>query len=307
MTDNYIPHIKSLLASGFTQQQLAKLLGVTFAALNRWIHGYARPQDRRLVAIERLYKERIGYPDVNPSAVQKLIHHAESFRYKGIRNIFRGNVSLQEDFLLEHTYNSTSIEGTTFTLRETESVIFSRVIIPEKTLVEHFEVTNHAVVLRDIFEGIYTGPITEEIIKELHKGLMKGIRNDAGKYSRHPRAIRGVNIALTHPDDIPEEMSGIIQAWTDRKTRKSIKDIAVFHIQFELIHPFGDGNGRVGRLIMAYQCLQTGYLPVIIENSRKAEYYDVLEYGQRKSEGPFIQFMVEEMERTEKIFRKHLY
>ena len=84
----------------------------------------------------------------------------------------------------------------------------------------------------------------------------------------------------------------------------TIRDIAGFHVNFELIHPFGDGNGRVGRLLMAVQCLTAGYLPLVIENEKKLEYYEVLEYAQRKSEGPFVAFLVHELERTDRLFRK---
>jgi Fic family protein len=132
------------------------------------------------------------------------------------------------------------------------------------------------------------------------------VHPDAGRYSNHPRVIRGADIALTHPADIPEEMGGLVQSWNAKPAHKSIKKIAGFHADFELIHPFGDGNGRVGRLLMVLQCLQEGYPPVIIENAEKIEYYEVLEYAQRKSEGPFVCFLAREMERTNRLIRKHI-
>ena len=133
---------------------------------------------------------------------------------------------------------------------------------------------------------------------------MRGIRDDAGSYSKYQRAIRGVNITLTHPEDIPEEMDRLIKAWGRKPLKKTVKEIASFHVHFELIHPFGDGNGRVGRLLMTLQCLHADYAPVVIEDERKTEYYEVLEYAQRKSEGPFVCFLLDEMERTDKILKK---
>ena len=118
--------------------------------------------------------------------------------------------------------------------------------------------------------------------------------------------IQGVPITLTHPKDIPEEMGRLIRDWKKGSIKRTVQEIAEFHVRFELIHPFGDGNGRAGRLLMAFQCLEADYPPAVIENARKADYYEVLEYAQRKSERPFVSFLVEEMERTRKILQRYL-
>ena len=307
MNKNYISPLKEILAAGsMTQSQLAERLEVTFAALNRWLHGHARPQPRRIVAIQKLHKELVGHPSVTHKHVQEAMGRAKRFKRRGLWALIAGHQALQEDLLLEHTYNSTSIEGTTFSKRQTEAVLFAKALIADKTLVEHLEVINHAAVLKGIFQIKCAEPITEAFIQNLHKDLMQGVRDDAGHYSKYPRAIRGVNIALTHPEDIAEKMANLIRSFRKKPVHKTIDDIADFHVQFEHIHPFGDGNGRIGRLLMAMQCLQENYPPVVIENARKADYYDVLEYAQRKSNAPFVCFLAEEMERTAKIIRVHL-
>lgn len=134
---------------------------------------------------------------------------------------------------------------------------------------------------------------------------MQGIREEAGSYSKYQRAIRGVDLALTHPKDIPEEMGALIKRWK-KFPQKTVREIGIFHVQFELIHPFGDGNGRLGRLLMILQCLEQNDPPAVIETARKAEYYEVLEYAQRKSEGPFIVFLADEMQRTQQIIKRRL-
>jgi Fic family protein len=92
----------------------------------------------------------------------------------------------------------------------------------------------------------------------------------------------------------------------DRSGRRhQVEQIARVHASFEAIHPFGDGNGRVGRLVMIIQLLNAGYAPCIIENSRKAEYYEVLEFAQKKSETHLTKFLVECIQRGYKIIRKH--
>lgn len=305
MSENYISCLKQILATQLlSQTDLAKRLGVTFAALSRWLHGHAKPHPRRIEVIRRLHRELVGFPTITNGQLKVIVRKAGRFKKKGLWNLMASHQTLRDELLLEHTYNSTSIEGTTFNKRETEAVIFNNSVIPGKSFREHLEVTNHAVVLRDIFQKKYQGLLTEEFIKTMHRHLMQGLREDAGSYSKHLRMIRGLDIALTHPKDIPEEMANLIRAWR-KSTRKTIKEIGIFHVHFELIHPFGDGNGRIGRLLMTLQCLERDYPPVVIENARKAEYYEVLEYAQRKSEGPFIAFLVDEMARTRKLLQKY--
>lgn len=304
--ENYIEQIRQVLeVKGFSQEKLAGELGVTFAALNRWLHGHSKPHPARIARIRRLYKELVGFPSITEEELIRIGRTAGTMKWKRLWNFISVDPSLQDELLLEHTYNSTAIEGTTFTKKETELVVFNKGIVPDKSLVEHLEVTNHAVVLKDIFQKKYQELVTEDWVKELHKRLMQGIREDAGIYSKYQRMIRGVPIALTHPKDIPEEMGHLFRNWKKCR-KKTVLEIGIFHVQFELIHPFGDGNGRVGRLLMALQCLQQGYPPAVIENARKAEYYDVLEYAQRKSERPFIAFLVDEMQMTYKLIQKYL-
>ena len=100
-------------------------------------------------------------------------------------------------------------------------------------------------------------------------------------------------------------MKRLIIEWHN-KTNKNIFAIAEFHSNFELIHPFGDGNGRIGRLLMVQQCLELKYPPIIIENKNKSEYYDVLEYSQRKSSYPLVRFLVKEMDLTYQVIKRYI-
>ncbi len=133
-----------------------------------------------------------------------------------------------------------------------------------------------------------------EIIKKWHFGLMNGIRDDAGSYSTHMRIIPDTKITLTAPEDIPEEM----EYWTNKYAEvRSITDISYAHEHFELIHPFGDGNGRVGRLIMTHQFIQLGLLPPLIDASNKAFYYVALEKAQTSGDIlPLVYFLIRGVE-----------
>ena len=308
MDKDYINRLQAILkATGWSQQQLAKRLGITHAALSRWLHGHAIPQPRRRQAIASLYKEEIGFRPWSAAERRRLAARARRLRIRGLWKKIRQNEKLLDELLLEHTYNSNAIEGSTLSKRQTETIIFDKARVPDKSLVEHLEATNHASVLREMLLGYYPSQVSEPLIRQLHHALLQGIREDAGSYSTHQRAIRGVDIALTHPKDIPEEVAGLLKDWKRTEGRGDyVEHVARFHAEFELIHPFGDGNGRIGRLIMLMQLLKHDYPPVIIENARKAEYYEVLEYAQRKSVEPFTVFLVDEMERTHAVLRRYL-
>ena len=304
-SENYIDQLYAIMNNGeLTQGELAGVLNVSFAALNRWLNGHSVPHKRRLAEIEKLYRSVVGYSSIEKQTVDNAVTEAKKCCDRSMWQFIKSHDRLLKALLLEHTYNSTAIEGSTFSRNETQVVIFDKVIIKNKSLVEHLEITNHAVVLRRILTDEYSAEISEAIIKHIHSGVVQGIREDAGKYAEYQRVIHGLDIMLTHPNDIAEEMGCLIYDWNLKKN-KTIKDIAEFHIRFELIHPFGDGNGRVGRLIMVLQCLSLNYPPVIIENAQKAEYYDVLEFAQKKDAKPFILFLIEEMNRTKKIIDRY--
>jgi len=305
MRKNYISKIRQILdKTRWTQAQFAQELGVTFATVNRWLKQHTKPHPAQLQAIDRLHKKHVGIIPLDKKELQEALSRVMVKRKK-IKNIYGllNNKAIREEFLLELTYNSDAIEGSTLTKKETEAVLFDKATIQDKSLTEHLEAINHAEILKDIFNGAYKTNISEGLIQEMHKNLMKGIRSDAGSYSKHLRGIRGVDIALPHPEDIPEEMQLLCKKINDVKNH-SISHIAKMHADFEAIHPFGDGNGRVGRLIMIIQLLNNGFAPCIIGVQEKSRYYEYLEYAQKKSETHFIKYVVEAILKGYKIIEK---
>ncbi len=307
MNTNYINQLKEILkASGQSQASLALELGVTFAALNRWINGVAKPRPKMLKAIAKMHRHRVGYIALSET-LDRLLKASATFKIKNLAQRIQDNDDLRDELILEHTYNSTTIEGSIIDKREAESILFHNQIVNEKNMVEHLEISNHGALLRDILCGKYGSVINESLIKQFHNILMTGIRHDAGEYSKLQRAIRGLDIALKHPEDIPEEMKRLFRTWRSNNLKCSpIESIAEFHSSFELIHPFGDGNGRVGRLLMIMQCLSHDLPPIIIESKRKTEYYEVLEYSQKKTNEPLIAFLVDEMGKTHKLIKRYI-
>jgi Fic family protein len=179
------------------------------------------------------------------------------------------------------------------------------------SLIEHLEASNHAAVLERIFNGECNDVINEDLLKGLHRAIMQGIRHDAGMYSKFHRAIRGVDLIMPAPEDIQEEMDVLFKVinYKEKKTNTGceglIAHVAKMHASFEAIHPFGDGNGRIGRLIMIIQLLSEGYAPCVVENSCKGEYYEVLEYAQKRSETALIKFVAEAVLKGYKLLEKY--
>jgi len=291
---NYIERIQQILArTGWSQTQFAQEIGVSFATVNRWLKGHTKPHLSQLKQIERLFKNIVGISPLPAVVVRNILAEVEAKKKKfpKIEKILQ-NEQIREEFLLELTYNSDAIEGSSLTKKETEAIIFDKATLRDKSLVEHLEAVNHAAILRDILAGRFIPPIDEELIKRMHRALMQGIREDAGEYSKHQRSIRGVDLILPHPHDIPEEM-GIFFKKVNSYKGHPIEHIAKMHADFEMIHPFGDGNGRVGRLIMIIQLVDKGFAPGIIVVKERARYYEFLEYAQKKSATHFIYFLGE--------------
>ena len=308
MRNNYIEEIKALLsATGLTQQKLAQELGVTFAALNRWLNHRAVPHLSTKTKIHDLYKAKVGIFPLPAETIRQALRalDREKKQHAGVKKTIKEGAALREDLLLELTYNSNAIEGSTLTKKETETIIFDKGHIPDKSYIEHLEASNHAAALEQIFNGRFAGSVKEQTIKELHRIILQGISADAGKYSKHHRAIRGVDLILPAPEDIQEEMNSFLRKINRPNRWHPVEHIAGMHASFEAIHPFGDGNGRVGRLLMIIQLLNAGYAPSVVENDRKVEYYEALEYAQKRSETYLIKFLIDSVQRGYQIFRKH--
>lgn len=291
---NYINKIREVLGkTGWSQARFALELGVTFATVNRWLNGHNQPHLSQLRQVERLYKNIIGITPLSKQEIARIIQQVERKKrqYPDIKKILRDN-DTAEEFFLELTYNSDAIEGNTLTKKETQTIIFDNASIKDKSLIEHLEAVNHTVILKDIFSGKIGCPIDEGLIINAHKALLQGIRDDAGEYARHKRGIRGVDLILPSPGDIPEEMRMFLSK-VNNFQRHPIEHIAKMHADFEAIHPFGDGNGRIGRLIMIMQLIHCGFAPCIISVNEKVSYYESLEYAQKKSETHFARFLSE--------------
>ena len=179
---------------------------------------------------------------------------------------------------IELTYNSNHIEGSSLTHEQTRYIFETNTIGVETGSInvdDVIETANHFRLVSLIIDNAKS-MLTEEFIKELHLILKNGTsdsRKDlfaVGDYKKLPNEVSGMNTV------IPEEVSGKMKELLNEYNAKeeiSIDDVLDFHVKFEKIHPFQDGNGRVGRLIMFKECLKYNIVPFIIEDDLKMFYY----------------------------------
>jgi Fic family protein len=191
------------------------------------------------------------------------------------------NPDIYDQFLLLLTYHTNRIEGSTLTENETAAILFDNVSLPNRSLVEQMEAKNHQTALKFLFDWLRDKkPIDEELILKLHSILMNSIRDDAGQYRTHGVRIVGASVATANYLKVPDLMKELANA-LGKKERDIIKQSAVIHSRFEQIHPFSDGNGRVGRLLLCAQLLRANFPPAIIHQEQRRLYMAYLQKAQK--------------------------
>lgn len=277
--------------SALSQIVLAEKLGVSFVAFNRWSTGKAMPRRKALERIDALYREYTGLMVIPEEvlAAQKLIVMHKAKRAKSLLGTILENPDIRDQFVLVLTYTSNSIEGSSFTEGDTAAVLFHNVALPDKTLTEHLEAKNHQTALLYLFDHCASQkPLDEAFFLKVHGMLMNGIRHDAGSYRRHGVRIIGANLATANYLKVPDRMEALVK---DLRARPAdiIDHVAAVHARFEQIHPFSDGNGRVGRLLMHAMLLRSNLPPVVIRPEKKRLYYAHLNTAQRKGDTSSLQ------------------
>ena len=184
---------------------------------------------------------------------------------------------LREEFLIEYTYNSNAIEGNTLTLQET-ALVLEGVTIDKKPLKDHLEAVGHRDAFLYVLELVRNKtPISEFIIKQIHTLVLMDRPEDRGVYRRIPVRIMGAFHEPTDPVLVPEQMEALVKEFAANKKMHPIEKAALFHLKFEGIHPFVDGNGRTGRLILNLMLMQAGFPPINVKYSDRKRYYEVFD------------------------------
>lgn len=179
---------------------------------------------------------------------------------------------------IELTYNSNHIEGSRLSHDQTRYIFETNTIGMEAGVVnvdDVIETANHFRCIDMIIDNAKRG-LTEKLIKELHLILKSGTSDSrkewfaVGEYKKLPNEVGGMDTAL--PEEVAAKMKALLAAY-NAKRKITLEDILDFHVKFERIHPFQDGNGRVGRLLMFKECLKHNIVPFIIEDNLKLFYY----------------------------------
>lgn len=192
---------------------------------------------------------------------------------------------ISEAELPEAVYNSNAIENSTLTLPDTERVLLELEVSKEYSLREVFEAKNLARVTEYIEKKGSDIVINSEVILFLHNLLIGGIDdNIAGRFRKAGEFVRVGSHVAPAPEHLVRMMEVLTHEYASNHTSDIVNKIASFHLQFETIHPFCDGNGRIGRVLINLQLQQYGYPHIIIRDKEKAKYYDTFkEFREKKT------------------------
>ena len=220
-----------------------------------------KPTDRRFKSIESLLD---------------MIDHKKA-KLDSRRPLTEGEVArLTEEFVVEYTYNSNAIEGNTLTLRETDMVLRG-LTIAQKPLKDHMEAVGHKEAFDFVRELVQNQiPMTERTIQQIHYLVLADKWDDRGVYRRVPVRIIGAQHEPVQPYLIQPKMEQLMASYAESTEHIVIK-LARFHIDFEGIHPFIDGNGRTGRLLVNLELMKAGYPPIDIKFTDRLAYYNAFD------------------------------
>lgn len=304
----YHEKIYDLLSHYKTSTALAHALEVTRMTLTSWgdsSDSSGKIRDKNKEKIDFLWCKQIFLPNLTSSDYFNNIDHAKDpIRGISIKALLKEPGVLSK-VIKKTTFGSLEIE--TGTSKKDFDTIIEKQIPPHGSSIKSILETQNIWTLNSQIVNNHIAKVKQEIsinqIRRWHTILMSGVLNNAGNFSKNIRVIPGTDLTLTHPDDIEEELSYWLQKHQNPKT---LIDIVVAHNHFELIHPFSDGNGRIGRSIVLAQCLKLDIMPPLINSKNKEMYYALLEHSQKKGiHQPLALFFKDTSGELEKILDKH--
>ena len=276
---DYTALLSKLMEKGLTKSSVTTELGVSSRTVAKISKGekIADHVLKKIAAYFSCEQEEL-YAVVSDNALLQRLRDEKSIRMNG---------GIYHELQIRMTYNSNHIEGSRLSEDQTRMIFETNTVdaedgIPVDDIIEtvnHFRAIDYVI---DVAEE----PLTEQHIKDLHRLLKQSTKDSTlawfrvGDYKMRPNVVGGRE--TTKPNDVPAKMQTLLVAY-ESKSGIDINDIIDFHYEFERIHPFQDGNGRVGRLIALKECLRFGIVPFIIEDTKKMYYYRGLaEWNQEK-------------------------
>jgi len=269
-----------------TQVEVAEILGVKPATISKYEAGALEPNIESLkklaelfeVSVDELLKEdEFDFSKIN---VLEVLREQEEMQLKG---------NLYHNTQIIFAYNTNHIEGSKLTEDQTRYIYETNTLLTEKESITNLddiiETANHFKLV-DYMLDVADKELTEEMIKEFHKILKEGTSDsrkdwfNVGDYKKLANEAGNMKTAL--PKNVQKDMVKLMQ-WYNSLEKITIENIIEFHYRFECIHPFQDGNGRVGRIIVFKECLKNNIVPFIILDKDKLFYYrGIKEYKNEK-------------------------
>ena len=261
--------LQRLSDKGLTKSSLTGELGIS----SRTIAKISRGEK----IADWVLRKIAEYLRCSPDELYRAISNNELLQTLRDEKSIRMSGGLYHELQVRMTYNSNHIEGSKLSEEQTRLIFETSTLIagdgvPVDDIIEtvnHFRAIDYVI---DCAEE----PLTEEVIKEIHRILKQNTKDASlswfavGDYKKRGNVVGGKETAK--PKDVPKKMQALLTEYKHLDT-VTIEDIIRFHYEFESIHPFQDGNGRVGRLIALKECLHHGIIPFIIEDSKKSYYY----------------------------------
>ena len=266
---SYTGLLQKLQERGLTKTALAAQLGISSRTVAKIGRG------ERIA--DHVLKKMAAYLDCSPEELCRTI--SDNALLQTLRDEKSAHISggIYHELQVRMTYNSNHIEGSKLNEEQTRLIFETSTVAGDEAIpvddvietVNHFRAIDYVIDLAEV-------PLSEAIIKELHRILKQGTTDSAlpwsavGDYKKRPNMVGGLETAK--PKDVPARMKNLLAGY-EAIEAVTINDIIRFHWEFERIHPFQDGNGRVGRLIALKECLRHGIVPFLIEDDKKLYYY----------------------------------
>ena len=202
--------------------------------------------------------------------------------------------SFEQSFDIEYAHHSTAMEGNTLTLIETKAILEDGISVGGKMLREIYEITNHNKAFNYAKARIIEGqPLDENLIKDFHQILMENIMQ-GGIYRNHDVSITGASHTPPSPNEMYSQIKRFYYELQNKADLDPVELAAWTHAEFVRMSPFSDGNGRISRMIMNYQLMSAGLLPINIRIENRIRYYDALDkYAAECELQPFAELVAE--------------
>lgn len=275
-----------------TQNEVADILGVKSATISKYESNTLEPNIESIkklaeifeISIDELLKDEEEF-NISKYNILDILREQKNMKLKG---------NLYHNTQITFAYNTNHIEGSKITEDQTRYIYETNTLLAEKDSVtdldDILETANHFKLV-DYMLDIADKKLTENMIKEFHRILKEGTsdgRKDwfvVGDYKKLSNEVGGLK--TTEPKNVERDMKKLLE-WYDSLEQVTIKEIIEFHAKFEKIHPFQDGNGRVGRIIVFKECLKNNIVPFIILDKDKLFYYRGLNQYQSNKEKGFL-------------------